>query len=198
MRKVVFKSSAHYYGAEQDDPAFFTEAHGPPARAAHADRARHRRGRARRARVRRCATRTSRSPCCASPTGSGPALRTSLSRLFGLPACPAILGFDPRFQFIHEDDLAGCLEHAVRHDLEGVYNVAADGVLVAQRGRGLLGKPLAPVLPPWGRLAGRGALRRAGLRIPPEMLGQLRFGRGLDNRSSRRPASATATPRARP
>ena len=26
VRKVVFKSSAHYYGAEQDDPAFFTEA----------------------------------------------------------------------------------------------------------------------------------------------------------------------------
>ena len=25
VRKVVFKSSAHYYGAEQDDPAFFTE-----------------------------------------------------------------------------------------------------------------------------------------------------------------------------
>src|SRR3712207_6870561 len=25
VRKVVFKSSAHYYGAERDDPAFFTE-----------------------------------------------------------------------------------------------------------------------------------------------------------------------------
>ena len=25
VRKVVFKSSAHYYGCERDDPAFFTE-----------------------------------------------------------------------------------------------------------------------------------------------------------------------------
>ena len=25
VRKVVFKSSAHYYGSERDDPAFFTE-----------------------------------------------------------------------------------------------------------------------------------------------------------------------------
>src|SRR5439155_3195842 len=25
VRKLVFKSSAHFYGAEQDDPAFFTE-----------------------------------------------------------------------------------------------------------------------------------------------------------------------------
>jgi UDP-glucose 4-epimerase len=27
VRKIVFKSSAHYYGVEQDDPAFFTEDH---------------------------------------------------------------------------------------------------------------------------------------------------------------------------
>src|SRR4029079_8391145 len=28
VRKVVFKSSAHVYGCEQDDPAFFTETMG--------------------------------------------------------------------------------------------------------------------------------------------------------------------------
>jgi len=114
--------------------------------------------------------------------GLGPALRTSLSQLFGLPAVPGILGFDPRFQFIHEDDLAGCLEHAVRHDIEGVYNGAADGVLVLSEVAGLLGKPLAPVLPPVGTSLAASALRRAGLRISPETLGLLRYGRGLDNR----------------
>ena len=45
VRKLVFKSSAHYYGCARDDPAFFTEdmrrAH-PPGDAAEA---RHRRGR---------------------------------------------------------------------------------------------------------------------------------------------------------
>ncbi|MEA2468495.1 MAG: UDP-glucose 4-epimerase, partial [Thermoleophilaceae bacterium] len=30
VQKFVFKSSAHYYGAEQDDPGFFTEAMGRP------------------------------------------------------------------------------------------------------------------------------------------------------------------------
>src|SRR3954471_2613068 len=30
VRKFVFKSSAHYYGAAQDDPAFFTESMGRP------------------------------------------------------------------------------------------------------------------------------------------------------------------------
>src|SRR3712207_6508075 len=30
VRKFVFKSSTHYYGAEQDDPAFFTESMSRP------------------------------------------------------------------------------------------------------------------------------------------------------------------------
>ena len=30
VQKFVFKSSTHYYGSEQDDPAFFTESMGRP------------------------------------------------------------------------------------------------------------------------------------------------------------------------
>ena len=181
VRKVVFKSSALYYGAEQDDPAFFTEAmdrpHAPSTPIERdivdAERA-----------VREFALRHPHVTVTVLrfANGLGPALRTSLSQLFGLPAVPAILGFDPRFQFIHEDDLAGCLEHAVRHDLEGVYNGAADGVLILSEVAGLLGKPLAPVLPPVATSLAASALRRAGLRISPETLGLLRYGRGLDNR----------------
>jgi UDP-glucose 4-epimerase len=181
VRKVVFKSSAHFYGAEQDDPAFFTEAMPRPHAAVtpierdivEAEAA-----------VREFADKHPHVTVTVLrfANGLGPALRTSLSQLFGLPAVPAILGFDPRFQFIHEDDLAGCLEHAVRHDLEGVYNGAADGVLVLSEVADLLGKPLAPVLPPWGTSLAAGALRRAGVRISREVLGLLRYGRGLDNR----------------
>ena len=60
VRKVVFKSSAHYYGCERDDPAFFTEEmqrpHPPRTRL----ESRHRRGRARRARLRRAQQAASR------------------------------------------------------------------------------------------------------------------------------------------
>ena len=45
-----------------------------------------------------------------------------------------------------------------------------------------LGKPLLPVLPPWGTVFAAAQLRRLGLRIPVELLRELRFGRGLDNR----------------
>jgi UDP-glucose 4-epimerase len=181
VRKVVFKSSASYYGAEQDDPAFFTEdmERPHPARTpierdiveaegavrAFADRHPH-------------VTVT----VLRFTSGLGPALRTSLSHLFGLPAIPAILGFDPRFQFIHEDDLAGCLEHAVRNDLPGVYNGGGDGVLVLSEIADLLAKPLLPLLPPVGTGLAASVLRRAGVRISPETLGLLRYGRAVDNR----------------
>jgi hypothetical protein len=83
---------------------------------------------------------------------------------------------------VHEDDVVAALGHATRADVPGIYNVAADGVLALTEVIDLLGKQWVPLLPPWGTGLAAAALRRLGLRIPPEMLGQLRFGRGLDNR----------------
>ena len=50
---------------------------------------------------------------------------------------------------------------------------------------GLLGKQALPVLPPWGTGLTASLLKRAGFRLPPEMVLQLRYGRGLDNRRFR-------------
>jgi UDP-glucose 4-epimerase len=55
-------------------------------------------------------------------------------------------------------------------------------VLVLSEVAALLGKPLAPVLPPWGTRTAASVLARAGIRIPEEVLQQLRYGRGIDNR----------------
>ncbi len=46
----------------------------------------------------------------------------------------------------------------------------------------LLGKPLLPVLPPWGTIFTAIQLRRIGMPVPVELLRALRAGRGLDNR----------------
>jgi UDP-glucose 4-epimerase len=181
VRKVVVKSSAHAYGVEQNDPAFFTEdtrrrgsAHTPierdivEAEGLVEDFAAHHRDRT--------------VTVLRFVNAIGPGLRTSHSNLLSLPVVPAILGFDPRYQFVHEDDMVQALTHVVRHDAPGAFNVAGDGVLAWSEVAGLLGKPLAPVLPPWGTgLAFRG-LRQAGLKVGPEVLRQLRFGRALDNR----------------
>jgi UDP-glucose 4-epimerase len=74
------------------------------------------------------------------------------------------------------------LRCAVREELPGVYNAAGDGVLVLSEVASLLGKPFAPVLPPWGTGLAAAALRLTGLRLSDEVLAQLRYGRGLDNR----------------
>jgi UDP-glucose 4-epimerase len=181
VRKLIFKSSAHWYGCEQDDPAFFTEEMGrqhPPrtaierdvveAEAAVADFADKHRDVV--VTILRCANVL------------GPDVDTSHTRMFSLPMVPMILGFDPRYQFAHEDDVVHALEHSAFNDLEGTYNVAADGVLALSEVISLLGKRYLPILPPLGTGLAVGPLRRLGVRVPDEMLNQLRFGRGLDNR----------------
>ena len=60
--------------------------------------------------------------------------------------------------------------------------MAPDGVLALSEVISLLGKQALPVLPPWGTGLAASALKRLGVRLSPEMLLQLRYGRGLDNR----------------
>jgi UDP-glucose 4-epimerase len=181
IKKLVFKSSAHFYGCEQDDPGYFTEAMRRPHPA--------------RTRLEKdiveaesaVADFAARHPdttvtVLRFANGLGGGRPSSFARLLDLPAIPAILGFDPRMQFIHDEDVANVLEHAVRFDIDGVYNAAADGVLVLSEIASLLGKPLAPVLSPWLTGLGASALRRAGLTLTPENERLLRFGRALDNR----------------
>jgi UDP-glucose 4-epimerase len=181
VRKFVFKSSTQAYGAEQDDPAFFTER----------TRRRH-----------RPHTMLERDIIDAEEAVGdfadkhpevtvttlrmanvlGPDVQTTFTRMFGLPAVPMVLGFDPRLQFVHEDDVVHALEHATFHAVPGIYNVAADGVLALSEAISLLGKRPLPILPPFGTGLIAGPLRRLGLRFPDEMVNLLRYGRGVDNR----------------
>jgi UDP-glucose 4-epimerase len=64
-------------------------------------------------------------------------------RLLDPPASLTVLGFDPLLQLLHPDDLASLLKQVIDRPCDGVFNVAAPGVL-----------PLSAVL----RLAGRVAL----------------------------------------
>ncbi len=181
LRKLVFRSSANYYGWGSDQPAFITEDTVQPVRTrtelerdiVRAERA--------------LAEFGARRPDCTVTVlrvadEIGTEQRSSHLALFGLPVVPSMLGFDPRFQFVHEDDVVSALAHAVHRELPGAYNVAADGVLVLSEIVSLLGKTMLPVLPPWGAGVAATALRQLGLRVPLEMTRQLRHGRGLDNR----------------
>jgi UDP-glucose 4-epimerase len=181
VKKVVFKSSTHFYGCHQDDPAFFDETmrrpH-PPKTGIERDIVEAE------ASLNEYAERHPETAVSVLRFANvlGPDVETSHIKLFSLPVVPMILGFDPRYQFVHEDDVVNALKHAALHDLPGIFNVAGDGVLAFTEVCSLLGKQFVPFLPPWGTGLAAQALRRLGIAIPPEMLGQLRFGRGMDNR----------------
>ncbi len=181
VRQLVFKSSAHTYGRAANGPAFFGEdmARLHPPRTAlereivDAEEA--------------VLGFAARHPACrvailrlADEVGAEG--RSSWLSLLSLPVIPGVIGFDPRFQAIHFDDVVGALAHAARCRLNGIYNAAADGVLALSEVASVLGKPFVPLLPPWGAGFAAGQLRRLGVRVPVEMVQALRQGRGLDNR----------------
>jgi UDP-glucose 4-epimerase len=110
----------------------------------------------------------------------GPHVVSPITSYFRLPVIPTVLGFDPRLQFLHEDDLLAVLRHAATSGRPGTFNVAGDGVLMLSQAVRRLGKPWVP-LP--GLAVGRlgSALRSARVaEFSPEQLGFLTYGRGVD------------------
>lgn len=59
----------------------------------------------------------------------GPNADNAWTHLLELPVIPTVAGFEPPMQFVHEDDVADALAFAVMNDLDGAYNVTAEGWL---------------------------------------------------------------------
>lgn len=54
----------------------------------------------------------------------GQHVRSPVTTMLKLPAVPLVLGFNPMFQIIHEDDVTEALFLAVTREANGIYNVA--------------------------------------------------------------------------
>jgi len=63
----------------------------------------------------------------------GATIDNEISRFLSLRVVPTILGYDPSLQFLHENDAAGLLEHAIAHPIPGTFDVAADGQMYLSR-----------------------------------------------------------------
>jgi UDP-glucose 4-epimerase len=181
VKQVIVRSSTAVYGADANDPAVFTE---EMARSARTDPF----GRdsvemesyARELRRRR---RDLDMNVFRFANIIGPGADTPLSRYLTMGAVPTVLGFDPRLQFIHEDDATDLLARAIERPVIGTYNAAGDGVLFLSqvlRMGGRLQLPMpAPILNASGplfRFLGR------GLQVPPHILQLIQWGRIADNR----------------
>ena len=106
---------------------------------------------------------------------------TPLSRALQLPLVPAVLGFDPRLQLVHEDDVGRALMFVLERRLAGTFNVAGDGLLPWSEVVALCGRRRG-FLPPYGTGMFAGQLTRFGLPLTPDMVDLLTYGRGVDNR----------------
>jgi UDP-glucose 4-epimerase len=113
----------------------------------------------------------------------GDDVTTVFSRMLRMNAVPEVFGYDPRLQFVHEDDVTRALLHATLHDLPGTFNVAGPGTITwSEACRAVTRRRLA--MPPV--FTGAAALPLRLLRvvdIPPEVLSLLRYGRGVDTRA---------------
>lgn len=180
VRKLLVKSSTAIYGSEPDDPSVWTEdmtRRTPPQDAFSRDIVEVE------SYVRDFALRQPGATVTVLRFTNvlGPLLQTPFQAYFGLPAAPTVLGFDPRLQFLHEEDAVEALHRATVGDHPGAYNVSGPGAVILSQAARILGRRCVPVIPPVGGSLATLALRRLGLLDwPPHLLRLIQHGRVVD------------------
>ena len=168
VRQVVVKSSTLVYGANQTDPAWFSEdavRAGTP-----------------KTRVERSLIEVEelvRDFAEDNPSTVVSLLRfanvlgtdivTPISTNLSRPLCPSIAGFDPLVQFVEEDDVVRALEHVTRLRIPGIYNVAGAGKLPWSEVAALCGTRLLPLSPVATMLLAGPLVRMRLIEFPPEL-----------------------------
>jgi UDP-glucose 4-epimerase len=110
----------------------------------------------------------------------GPGMRTPMTDYFSLPVIPTVMGFDPRLQFLHEDDALEALRLATLGTMSGVVNVAGDGVINLSQAARFAGRPTLPVPPGLNGVVGSFYGRTGLTDFSAEQIRYLTYGRGLD------------------
>ena len=197
VRDVVVKSSSYVYGTAKEDPGLVPRGDAPQPPAPHADRAE---PRSVEGYVRDFAEDNPHVNVTLLRFSNvlGPDIVTPISKALELPVVPSIFGFDPRFQFVHEDDVVRSILFVLDRHLPGIYNVAGDGLLPWSEVAKICGKRTVP-LPPVGTAPGgvaAAAPRRAAARRAARSAA-LRPRHGQPPAQAA-PASTTATPRPAP
>jgi UDP-glucose 4-epimerase len=106
---------------------------------------------------------------------------TTLAHYLSLPVVPTFTGFDPRLQLLHEEDAVEAIVRAALGDHPGVFNVAADGIVLLSQAIAIMGGRPAPILPPFGHWLTRIALRTlTRVDIQAHLAGVITFGSVAD------------------
>ncbi|GAA2608698.1 MULTISPECIES: NAD-dependent epimerase/dehydratase family protein [Streptomyces] len=181
VQRLVVKSSTNVYGSAPRDPAVFTETTPPkslPSGGFAKDTVEVE------GYVRGFARRRPDVAVCVPRFANilGPTADTPLASYFALPVLPTVFGYDPRLQFVHEDDVIEVLRiasHEPRRGTlnSGTFNIAGDGVLLLSQCSRRLGRPTAPLPLPAVTWAGS-LVRTLGMTdFSPEQIRLLTHGR---------------------
>jgi len=164
VKKLILKSSTSVYGADPLNPAFLTEDHDLQ-------------GTKKLGYLRDLVETASfcLGYCRQSsemminvlrfPSIIGTESDSELIRYLNQPLVPVLMGFNPMFQIIHEDDVVGAILHAIHNDHQGAFNVAANGVMPLHKLIRLAGRVPIPIFHPFAYFDAR--FRNAS-RIPVE------------------------------
>jgi len=116
----------------------------------------------------------------------GPRMRTGLTGYFSLPVVPTVLGFDPRLQFVHEDDAISAIEAAVDHATSGTFNIAGWGVLLLSQALRMARRTSVAVPARLVPVVGSALGARGQADLSPEAVRYLTYGRALDTSAAQR------------
>lgn len=183
VRHLVVKSTAAIYGSGPRDPALITEEDAPrhpPTSGWAKDSAEVENyvrafGR-RRSDVRIATLRFANIV--------GPGMRTGMTSYLTLPVVPTVIGFDPRLQFVHEDDAFEVTRRVVLQRSRGTYNIAGSGVVLLSQAVRTVNRMMLPVPAAVLPFAGRSLARGAWADFSRDQVRYLTYGRALDTSSA--------------
>lgn len=112
----------------------------------------------------------------------GPTIRTNISEYLSLPVVPTALGFDPRLQLLHEEDAVEALYRSLMDDVNGIFNIAADGVVYLSQAIRLMGRVPLPLIPPAAQPAAALLRRMRVVDFPADQLRLIIYGRVVSTR----------------
>lgn len=179
LRHLVVKSTAAVYGSGPKDPALISEESAPrhpPTSGWAKDSAEveeYVRGFARRRPDVRVGTFRYANIV-------GPGMRTGVTSYLTMPVVPTVAGYDPRMQFVHEDDAVEVTRRAVLQRTAGTFNVAGDGVVLLSQAIRRLGRPMLPLPASVMPVVGRSLARGAWADFSRDQVRYLTYGRVLD------------------
>ena len=179
VRRLVVKSSAAVYGCHPRDPALFSEETQPhqPPRAGYGKDVTEVEGYVRGFSRRRPDVAVT---ILRFANFLGPEVKTAFVDYLSLPVLPTVLGFDPRLQFVHIEDVVRAIRIAAGDTHPGTYNVAGSGSLTISQIARRLGRPTVSI-PRFATSSLGHLLKRAGVAdFTADQLSLLTYGRVLD------------------